>query len=79
MQQFDNKLDAVLYAEALLAGVSMKDAEIAQVTKKFRRETLEQMNILLADPKARAVVRLQLFAKGLVIFACSDLLLRASA
>lgn len=64
MQQFDNKLDAVLYAEALLAGVSMKDAEIAQVTKKFRRETLEQMNILLADPKARAVVRLQLFAKG---------------
>ena len=64
MQPSDDKLDAVLYAEALLAGVSVKDAEIAQVTMKFMHETLENMNIILADPKARAVLRLTFFAKG---------------
>lgn len=64
MVQFDNKLDAVMHAEALLAGVNMKDSEIAEVSSVLQRETLEQMHIILADPEARAVLRLKLLVKG---------------
>lgn len=63
--KFDNKFDAVMHAEALLAGTNMKDSEIVEVTSVLQRETLEQINILLADPKARAVLRLKLLVKGL--------------
>ena len=64
MQRFGSRMDAVLHAEALLAGVGMNDAEIAQVTMQFMRETLEQMHIILADPPSRAVLRLKLYAQG---------------
>lgn len=64
MVQFDSKFDAVMHAEALLAGVNMKDREIAEVSSALQRETLEQLHIILADPKARAVLRLKLLVKG---------------
>ena len=44
MVHFDNKFDAVMYGEALLAGVNMTDREIAEVSSVLQRETLEQMH-----------------------------------
>ena len=52
MVQFDSKFDAVMHAEALLAGVHMNDREIAEISSALQRETLEQMHIILMDPKA---------------------------
>ena len=64
MVHFEDKLEAVTHAEALLAGVNMTDSEIAEITSLLQQETLEQMHIILADPKARAVLRLKLLVKG---------------
>ena len=64
MVHFDNKFDAVMYAEALLAGFNMTDSEIAAVSSVLLRETMEQMQVILADPQPRAVLRLKMLVKG---------------
>ncbi|KAL3137538.1 hypothetical protein ABBQ38_004822 [Trebouxia sp. C0009 RCD-2024] len=63
MVQFDSRFSAVMYGEALLAGVNTKDSKIAKISAALQRETLEQMHIILADPQARAVLRLKLLVK----------------
>lgn len=60
MPRFDNKLDAMMYARDLLARSGMPDDAISTVIQRFRWEKLEQMNIILADPERRAVLRLKL-------------------
>lgn len=61
---YDNRADAIKYAESLLESAALPDSFIAAITLILRDQSMEDLNITVAYPEGRAIERLKTLAAG---------------